>query len=906
MTVNRYDFERCKMLARKAAAEGCVLLQNENHVLPFAKGSHVAVFGRIQRNYYKSGAGSGGMVNAEYVVSILDGLKACENIEVDSQLEEIYRQWVERHPFDFGEGWAKEPRCQLEMPLEDAVASDAAARSDAALVILGRLAGEDFDHTPEQGSYYLNKTELEMLRTVRRHFHRMAVVLNTGNIIDLGWMDEIHPDALLMAWQGGQEGGNGVADVLAGIVNPSGRLCDTIAYTLKDYPSDANFGDAKKNIYAEDIYVGYRWFETFAPETVRYSFGFGLSYTTFSLHPEEMDEHTLQVTVTNTGSCAGREVVQIYVSQPAGELGKPSKILMGFEKTCLLQPGESETLRFPINWYRLASYDDSGKTGHRFCYVLESGQYAFFAGKDVRNVVTLGTIQLAETRVVSVCSQALAPVESFQRRTCTGWEPAPLREYSLAERIRQERPGCRLYTGDRGIKLLDVLEQRASMENFLAQLSDEDLICISRGEGMCSPKVTPGTGGAFGGVTDRLLSFGIPIACCTDGPSGIRMDSGAKAFSHPCGTLLACTFDKELNRDLFEMVGAEMAKHHIEVLLGPGINLHRHPLNGRNFEYFSEDPVLTGEMATAQLLGLHRQNVTACIKHFCANNQENHRHTSNSVISERALRELYLKGYEYAVKDGGADCIMTSYGAVNGLWTAGSYDLCTTILRGEWGFRGIVMTDWWADVNEENGKPAHENSAYMVRAQNDLYMVCESAQRNTNGDNILQKLKEGVITRGELVRNAANICNFVMRSLAMQRMLHPEQYQRQDEAPSAETGYFPEDVVFEPVTDGTQIDLCHLDSEKGQEQMIALTPQKQGNYRYTLHLSLNPQASSLAQIPVTMFMNGTAVATYVLHGNTGETIVYTGEIALNRPHIFLRFQFGKAGAKLHKIVFEMK
>lgn len=900
-----FDFKRCQALARQAAADGCVLLKNDNGALPLAQGSRAAVFGRIQCNYYKSGAGSGGMVNTEYVTGILDGLLASGRIQVDQELVAVYRKWVEEHPFDPGAGWAKEPRCQLEMPLDRAIAQAAAARTDGAVVIIGRLAGEDFDHSPEPGSYYLNETELEMLRTVRACFFRMTVVLNVGNLIDLGWMDEIRPDAVLLAWQGGQEGGNGVADVLTGAVNPSGRLCDTAALTLADYPAHGNFGGDLENQYQEDIYLGYRWFETFAPERVRYPFGYGLSYTTFSMEGTLEGEKTARVTVTNTGSRAGRQVVQLYGVQPSGKLGKPARVLLDFAKTKLLAPGESETLTFAIDLYRLASYDDSGKTGSRFCYLLEAGTYSILAGSNVREVTELGSFTVPQDRVLARHRQALAPTKPFERRTADGGlEPVPLREYSLLERIRAQRPSCEAYSGDKGYKLADVLAGKVTMETFLAQLTDEDLICMTRGEGMCSPKVTAGTGGAFGGVTDRLLGFGIPIACCTDGPSGIRMDSGAKAFSHPCGTLLACTFDKELNAALFEMVGAEMVKFRIEVLLGPGINLHRYPLNGRNFEYFSEDPVLTGEIAAAQLQGLHRCGVTACIKHFCANNQEYHRRLASSEVSERALRELYLKGYEIAVKQGGADCVMTSYGPVNGIWTAGSYDLCTTILREEWGFEGIVMTDWWADINEEGELPSRTNAACMVRAQNDLYMVCESAQRNSNGDNLAAKLAEGVITRGELVRSAANICRFVMYSRAMDRLLHPEKYTRPAQEASVETGFFPEDVEFLPVEDGTVIDLSDVPTDGKGEKLLPLAPVVRGNYRYTLTISCQ-SGSEVAQVPVTVCLNSTALATYVLRGNA-EARDFEGTIGLNRSNVFLRFRFGKAGARLHRIVFHLE
>ena len=326
------------------------------------------------------------------------------------------------------------------------------------------------------------------------------------------------------------------------------------------------------------------------------------------------------------------------------------------------------------------------------------------------------------------------------------------------------------YTGDQGYKLSDVGDGKAAMDAFLAQLSDEDLIAMTRGEGMYSPKVTPGTAAAFGGVTDRLQYFGIPAACCSDGPSGIRMDDGTKAFSIPSGTCLACTWNRVLVKELFDWLGTEVWKNRIDSLLGPGMNIHRHPLNGRNFEYFSEDPFLTGKMAVVELRGLRESGVAGTIKHFCANSQEYRRRYTDSVISERALREIYLRGFEIAVREGAAASVMATYGAVNGAYTSSQYDLLTTILRGQFGFGGIVMTDWESFGSEENMPGSPQQTASMIRAQNDLYMVVSSAEQNSKGDDTAQGLMDGRITRGELQRAARNICGFLIDTPAYKRM----------------------------------------------------------------------------------------------------------------------------------------
>ena len=365
---------------------------------------------------------------------------------------------------------------------------------------------------------------------------------------------------------------------------------------------------------------------------------------------------------------------------------------------------------------------------------------------------------------------APSPDASSQNSYEVSYEPVPLRTVPPLERRAKRMPKEIAYTGSRGYRLCDVGDGKIRMEAFLAQLSDEDLICLTRGEGMCSPKVTPGTAAAFGGVTDRLLEFGIPLGCCSDGPSGIRMDSGAKAFSMPSGTCLACTWNHVVVKELYNWEGLELRKNRIDSLLGPGMNIHRHPLNGRNFEYFSEDPLITGKMAVMQLRGMRESMAAGTIKHFCGNNQEYRRHKVDSVISERALREIYLRGFEIAVREGAATSVMTTYGSVNGAWTASQYDLLTTILRGQFGFGGIVMTDWWAAGSEENGPDSIQQTSSMIRAQNDLYMVTANAEKNTNGDDTAEGLSEGRITRAELQRAAYNICRFLIDTPAYLRM----------------------------------------------------------------------------------------------------------------------------------------
>lgn len=915
---NKYviDGDAYARMARKAAAEGAVLLKNEGNVLPLKEGVRLAVFGRIQFDYYKSGTGSGGMINTRYVVGILDALKE-EKIVLNLELEQVYRDWLKEHPFDKGSGWAQEPWSQQEMPLSGEMVKKAAAESDTALVIIGRTAGEDRDAKAEKGSFFLSEGEEEMLRQVCGAFDRVVVALNVGSIMDMNWVEAYGPQAVLYVWQGGMEGGHGVADILMGRVNPCGRLADTIARSVEDYPSHIHFGGEDGNRYAEDIYVGYRYFETFAcaGEKVLYPFGFGLSYTSFSIQSKMeagKENCVFHVKVQNTGACAGREVVQLYVSAPQGNLGKPLRSLAAFAKTKCLAPGEAQEMTLQVEKKVFASYDDSGASGHKSCYVLEAGTYRFFVGGDVRSAQPAGTMELEETEVLEQCRPALAPVESYDRMKPAqasgtldlSWEKTPLRTYSMAQRSRENHREDLPCTGDRGYRLADVYDNKISLEEFVSQLSDEELCCMVRGEGMCSPKVTPGTAAAFGGVTQSLAEYGIPCGCCADGPSGIRMDCGTYAFCLPNGTCLACSFDEELVRQLYEMEGAELRKNRIDILLGPGMNIHRHPLNGRNFEYFSEDPLLTGKMAAAQIRGMGQYQVTGALKHFAANNQEFHRSLYNSVVSERALREIYLKGYEIAVKEGGAYAIMTTYGAVNGLWTAGNYDLLTTVLRSEWGFDGLVMTDWWAMINDEGQAPAQSNLAAMVRAQNDVYMVVQDSGRNSGGDNLEACLADGTLGRADLLTCAMNILKVLMRSAVMDRSLGRICQEEREAAQSMEeeeAACF--DLDWYSLETKLELDGKGIDTGKGKAFLCGL--EAGGMHLYTIRLKVKVDAPELAQVPVSIFVNGTLQGTITLNSTDGAYVeVEQISGGFTNSHNYLRLFFAEGGAQIDTLTIE--
>ena len=909
------DWKEYEKTARQAIAEGCVLLEN-NGVLPLKKDSTVSVFGRIQTNYYKSGTGSGGKVNVTKVWNIVEGLEESGYVKVNQELKKVYEDWEKENPYDEGLGWGKERWSQDEMPLTKEIVDAAAAESDVALVIIGRTAGEDKDNSATKGSWFLTDEEFDMLKCVRAGFDKVVVLLNVGNIIDMSFVEEIKPDAVMYVWQGGMLGGLGTADVLTGKIPPCGKLTDTIAKKIEDYPSDKWFGNLKANTYCEDIFVGYRYFETFAKDKVLYPFGYGLTFTSFKIETvSAADNRTekklnLKIKITNTGNAAGKEVTQIYIGAPNGKLGKAARVLVDFEKTELLAPAASQEIDFCIPYETFASYDDDGYTDHKSCFVLEEGNYKVYAGSDVRSAPQVFDFTLNSLLIIKQCEEAYAPVQAFERMhaapdgTLT-MQPAPLSTIDMWQRRAERLPIEIPFTGDKGFKLKDVLDGKITIQDFVAQFTDEELACFTRGEGMGSSLVTPGTASAFGGVSPRLRDYyGIPVSCCDDGPSGMRLDCGMKAFSLPNGTSVACTFNKKLIKELYTLTGHEMHATNVENLLGPGLNIHRHPLNGRNFEYFSEDPVVTGIIGSAMVQGLQAAGVTGTIKHFCGNNQEANRHGIDSIISERALREIYLKGFEIVVKNGG-DSVMTTYGIVNGIHTSSSYDLNTTILRDDWGFKGIVMTDWWALLNEPGEKPNRTNFAVMLRAQNDIYMCCPDGKTDASGENTFAALKDGTLTRAELQRTAINVCEHVMHTLAMNRLLGTDEGVEIINRPASPDDINMDDVDFTELgKDELVIDLTYKESKANTNFVLALDVKEFGAFEASLTAS--SELGELAQLPVTMFFQGIPMQSFTFNGTGGKDVTITKEIPLVTRFSICRLFVATNGLKLKQIKLKFK
>ena len=771
-------------LARKAGTEGMVLLKNAGKLLPLAKGSRLALFGKGVFDYVKGGGGSGD-VTVSHVRNLYDGLKEEKGLaEIYEPLADFYRENVkEQYAGGAVPGMTVEPAVPAEL------FDGAAEFTDTALIVISRFSGEGWDRKSvryegqvsdegrqselsekifQDSDFCLTHEEAALVAKVKERFERIVVVLNVGGMVDTSWfIDDEKLSAVLLAWQGGMEGGLAMADILMGKVSPSGKLSDTFAGSLDDYPSTANFHESPDYVeYTDDIYVGYRYFETLkgAKEKVNYPFGYGLSYTEFSIEPIWSGEKdgTIYVTaeITNTGAFPGKEVVQLYYGAPQGLLGKPARVLGAFEKTKELKPGETETLVLTLPTAAMASYDDLGKI-QKSAYVLEKGEYHFYLGNSVRDAGLLDFVwTLDEDQVTLQLTEKMAPSQLTKRMLADGsFEELPQRtpndfmenglgwpEYEVegdAPAVRA-RARYKLWGQEtvKKIMLIDVAEGRASLDEFMAQLTDLELAELLGGQ--------PNTGVANTFGFGNLPEYGVPNLMTADGPAGLRIapQCGVCTTAWPCSTMLACTW----NRSLVEEVGAaaarEVKENNISFWLTPAVNIHRSPLCGRNFEYYSEDPYLAGEMASAMVLGIQSQKIGATVKHFACNNKETNRKNSDSRVSERAIREIYLKAFEIIVKKADPWAIMSSYNLINGHRASENKDLLTGILRDEWGFNGLVTTDWWT-------KGEHYKETL---AGNDIKMGTGYPER------LMEALEKGLLTRKDLEICVERVLKVLMRA----------------------------------------------------------------------------------------------------------------------------------------------
>ena len=737
------ECERHRELSRTAAIEGSVLLKNENSVLPFKKGTKVAVFGKAQIDYVKGGGGSGN-VHVSYVRNIYEGLKLKkDNVDVFDALSLYYQNYVE---CQYKNG------AQLgmfdEAPIPEDLLLQAKEYADTAIITICRYSCENEDRKNDgtDDYFYLSEAEQQMVTAVTENFKNVVVLLNVGAMIDTSWFaynDRI--SSAIMLWQGGMEGGLAAADMLVGDATPSGKLVDTCAKTFEDYPSSEGYHESEDYVqYDEDIFVGYRYFETIPgkKECVVYPFGYGLSYTTFTLskifafHNDEKIFVTL--TVTNTGEHAGKEVVQLYYSAPQNEITKPAKELCGFAKTNLLQPGESQDICISFEINDMASYDDMGAIAHS-CYVLEKGTYTLYIGTSVREVQEIDYKYVLDEHKITEQLQAYGAPENLKRRMLSDGSYLPLEckpvtravfpcNYAFAKAPEETH------------HLIDVVNGVIDLDTFIAQLTDEELCNLVGGQPPTGLSDTCGMG--------NLKRLEIPNVMTIDGPAGVRLRrlSGIKATAFPVATALAASWNIELLEEIGRAGALEVKENNLSIWLTPALNIHRSPLCGRNFEYYSEDPFISGKMAAAMVRGIQSQNIVAVPKHFACNNKETNRFWSDSILSERALREIYLKGFEICVKESRPKMIMTSYNIINGICASENAELIQGILRGEWGFDGMLTSDW------ENGK----EHVKEVIAGNDIKMD------KGEPDKLMEALNDGRLKREEIAVCVKRILQMIL------------------------------------------------------------------------------------------------------------------------------------------------
>ncbi|MBO7403032.1 MAG: glycoside hydrolase family 3 C-terminal domain-containing protein [Lachnospiraceae bacterium] len=757
VTGSKEHLERSKTIAK----EGMVLLKN-NNALPFETGTRLALLGKGVFDYVKGGGGSGDVTVAG-TTNLYDGFKATGRVSVFEEACDFYKKDVEAQYRD-----GKAPGMTVEPELPEDILKRAAAFTDTAVIALCRFSGEGWDRKHED--FCLSEGEKKLVEKVKKAFKKVVVVINAGGQIETGWIkDDPLIDAALYAWQGGSEGGAAAAELLCGISTPSGKLADTFAYKLEDYPSTEGFSKSDAFVeYEEDIFVGYRYFETVpgAKDKVVYPFGYGLSYTTFAVKPagvlETPEGLVFDFFVSNTGDREGKEVVELYFAAPKGAIDKPARVLCGFKKTRLLQPGDTTTVSISVDKKTLGFYDDLGNV-QKSAWILEKGDYRFFTGGDVRSAREINYVySVGENEVIEQCSEKMTPKHLKKRLTSDGSyadvpfdesapvDDAPVKRIPL-DSINGYGPSYRgvkgnaMFPPEKAVEnkksLDDVAAGKVTLDEFLEQFTDEDLMWLCGG----TPNVGLANTCGFGSMPD----FGIPAVMTADGPAGLRIrpECGVCTTALPCATLVACTWDPEAAYEGGALGGLEVKENNIGVWLTPAVNIHRNPLCGRNFEYYSEDPLLAGKIGAGTVKGIQSARVAATVKHFALNNKETNRLDSDSRATERAIREIYLRPFEIIAKESDPWCFMSSYNIINGRRASENKELLTDILRGEWGYEGLVMSDWWG----------HGEHCVELAAGNDIKMPVGYLESLEMG------VKEGIICRDDLLRTAKRLMNMILK-----------------------------------------------------------------------------------------------------------------------------------------------
>lgn len=818
-SITKREIENEKV-AYRAALESIVLLRNENHVLPI-KPAKIALYGAGAERTTKGGTGSG-EVNERHSVSIREGLEK-NGFEITTQ------DWLRDYNAVYDEIFTNAPKIKLgelldinimdhlpQLPLGREITDEDIRKSDCdtAIYVVTRQAGEGADKKLEKGEFDLAEVEIKNIKRIAEGYQNSILIINAGSYMDLTSVENCGISALIFYCQQGMQGGQALADILCGKASPSGKLTDTWAKSYKDIPFGNEYsylsGDTAQEYYKEGIYVGYRYFDTYCVSP-RYHFGYGLSYSEFSIAGTvavEGERICVNVQVKNTGNMAGKEVVQVYVSPPDGTLKKEYQRLAAFAKTNLLKPDEVQQMQLCFSIRELSSYCEESAA-----YILDAGDYIIRLGNSSDNTKPIAVIHLDTLVVVSkhknICQRKEPVQELVPQVRCNADDLSDVRKLELSsDTIPTER--IRYYKQE--------IYHDQQVDAIMSRLSVKEMVelCVGPGfTGLMSSNAVFAPG-AVGRTTDRLMKKGLPNANFSDGPAGLRImqisalgKSGRLKFvegnnlisimdqmpewllmplranekkdtlyyqyatAFPVGTALAQTWNVQLCEQVGSAISREMDDYLITFWLGPSMNIHKNPLCGRNYEYMSEDPLLTGKIAASLVRGV--QSIPgnyATLKHFACNNAEENRNHSNSNVNERALREIYLKGYEIAVKEAGAKAVMSSYNLINGVHTNNSYDLCTDVLRCEWGFDGVVMTDWWA-TGKDTG-----HCDLAINAGNDLIMPGSGAGKKE----ILRGLREGSVTEGELKTACANIIRSIVYSNVIKKDIVKELLKKRSES----------------------------------------------------------------------------------------------------------------------------
>ena len=728
-------------ISHEAALEGTVLLKNERSALPLESGARVAMFGVAQADYVKVGGGSGN-VNSEYHYNLIEALTEV-GVKLYMPLSAYYSEAASNlsEKMKAERNYTDPDACRGklgEVAVPEGLLKSAREYTDTAIVTICRFSTEAEDRRAEGDPYFtLSSEESDMVSAVSEAFDRVILLLNTGAMIDTSWFASNEKiSAAMMIWQGGMEGALAAAELLIGLATPSGKLVDTCAKSLYDYPSTEGFHESEDFVkYTEDIFVGYRYFETVpsARDKVVYPFGYGLSYTEFEYSDIKATEFdgkiSVSLTVKNVGSFTGKEIVEVYYSAPRGKITKPAIELSAFAKTASLAPGEAERVTASFEVADMASYDDEGAVC-RSAWVLEAGEYKVFVGKSARELTYTGYSYLQpESAATEVLTELCAP-ERLDRRMLESGEYRELKT-GRVERKHYSPEYLSVENTDpeaRKSSFADVLSGKITLDGFIDTLSGEEMARLL----FACPSFSSANTGGIGNIRNR----GIPAFMTADGPAGVRFarSTGISTTAFPVETMLACTWNTDLLFKIGKAAALECKENNIYIWLAPALNIHRSPLCGRNFEYFSEDPFISGVMAAAIIEGVQSEGIAATPKHFACNNKETNRKESDSILSERALREIYIRGFEILVKRAHPKVIMTSYNLINGMRSSESGELLTGILRREWGYEGLVITDWTNNADH-----------YLeLLAGNDVRMP------NYARNPLLEKFKAGEVSREEM------------------------------------------------------------------------------------------------------------------------------------------------------------